>query len=977
MSEQTDSSAGKPQGQTQRRKSRLILTLVLIAAALGFGWAVFNEDHDLRVHFLEDARMVSQAIDWRHVQGLSASTTDLESPAYRRIKEQLIGTQRAALNKHFVYLLRQRPDGVVVILADSEPTTSREYSPPGQEYPEATAGIRQVFDSGREATVGPYSDRWGRWVSAIVPVTDPETGSVVALLGMDIDARDWNWQLALETAEFLALILMFVVPLTVYLMQRRRSEESLRLSRDEWQNTFDSMPDLIAILDTEHRIVRANRAMRQKLEQDGGSIVGQHCYRHVHKQDAPPEFCPHARLLKDGASHAEEAHLPELAGDFSVSVTPLHDADGKLSGSIHIAHDVTVRKRAEDALKESNQHYQALYRLIRLMCDNVPDLIWAKDLEQRYIFANRAMCETLLIAEDTEEPIGRTDIYFAERERAAHPGQPDWHTFGELCMDTDTEVMTSRIAGRFDESGNVKGRHLLLDVSKAPFWDEQGVIIGTVGCGRDVTKVRQLEEELRNASDEWRRTFDTIPYMITIVDNDHRIVRANRATWLKLGCEIQDLLGKPCYTMFHGLDAPPVFCPHHQMRQDGLPHSNETFEPRLGCHLDVTVTPLCHRDGKMTGRIQLAHTYPGLKRAGEALLKSESLYRSILNASPDTIAITDLNRVIRMVSPSGMAMFGFRSNDELQGRSIVNFLIHEDRERARSNIRLMFHATHTGPDEYRVLRADGSTIMVEVNGDFILDGDGRPESMIFVVRDISERKRVEEELGRKNAEIEQFIYTVSHDLRSPLVTIKTFLGYLEQDISTGDSVRLDKDMGFMHTAADRMESLLNELLDMSRVGRTNAPRESVSLQEMVAEALDAVAGQITAGRVHMQVCQNELPLHGDRRRLLQIWQNLLDNAIKYMGDQPEPLIEIGVEQQGETVFFVRDNGIGISPEYHSKVFGIFEKLDRNTSGVGMGLTMVRRIIESYGGHIRVESGGEGQGSCFRFTLPEAVTECEG
>jgi signal transduction histidine kinase len=251
--------------------------------------------------------------------------------------------------------------------------------------------------------------------------------------------------------------------------------------------------------------------------------------------------------------------------------------------------------------------------------------------------------------------------------------------------------------------------------------------------------------------------------------------------------------------------------------------------------------------------------------------------------------------------------------------------------------------------------------------------DGSYFGRVWYFRDISERKLMEAELSRKNAEIEQFIYTVSHDLRSPLVTVKTFLGYLELDISSGNKERADKDMEFMHSAADRMETLLNELLDMSRIGRADAATDSVGYQKLVSEALDALAGQIVTGRVDVRVGADDLPLCGDRRRLLQIWQNLLDNALKYMGAQEVPRIEVGVEQQGEeTVFFVRDNGVGIAPEHHGKVFGIFEKLDRMTGGVGMGLTMVKRIVEMYGGQIRVESEGIGSGSCFRFTLPGAL-----
>jgi signal transduction histidine kinase/DNA-binding response OmpR family regulator len=150
-------------------------------------------------------------------------------------------------------------------------------------------------------------------------------------------------------------------------------------------------------------------------------------------------------------------------------------------------------------LRESEDRYKSLYQLIRLLCDNVPDMIWAKDPENRFLFVNQAICTELLNARDTDEPIGKTDLYFAARERADHPDQPDWHTFGEICADSDAVIMSTERAKRFDESGNVKGRFLFLDVYKAPFWDKQGDLIGTVGCGRDVTREKQLEAERRQA----------------------------------------------------------------------------------------------------------------------------------------------------------------------------------------------------------------------------------------------------------------------------------------------------------------------------------------------------------------------------------------------------------------------------------------------------------------------------------------------
>ena len=133
-----------------------------------------------------------------------------------------------------------------------------------------------------------------------------------------------------------------------------------------------------------------------------------------------------------------------------------------------------------------------------------------------------------------------------------------------------------------------------------------------------------------------------------------------------------------------------------------------------------------------------------------------------------------------------------------------------------------------------------------------------------------------------------------------------------------------------------------------------------------------MAGSIAESRVEVKVDDAAISLYGDRQRLVEIWQNLIENAVKYMGDRESPLIEVGAEIDGEdTVFFVRDNGIGIDPRYKEKIFGLFEKLDPKTDGSGLGLALVKRIVALYHGSIRVESE-PGKGACFRFTLPEAI-----
>ena len=247
-------------------------------------------------------------------------------------------------------------------------------------------------------------------------------------------------------------------------------------------------------------------------------------------------------------------------------------------------------------------------------------------------------------------------------------------------------------------------------------------------------------------------------------------------------------------------------------------------------------------------------------------------------------------------------------------------------------------------------------------------------------QEIEERRRVQAEreqliaeLEAKNAELEQFTYTVSHDLKSPLITIRGFLGFIEQDTQSGNTERLKADIQRVSDATDKMQRLLNELLELSRVGRLMNPSETMPFEDLARAAVDIVNGQLKARGVTVTLQPNLPAVYGDRQRLVEVLQNLIDNAIKFMGDQPDPHIEIG--QSGEDaehdkpVFYVKDNGIGIAPEYHEKIFHLFDKLNPKIEGTGVGLALVKRIVEFHGGRIWVESEGIGKGSKFLFTLP--------
>ena len=238
--------------------------------------------------------------------------------------------------------------------------------------------------------------------------------------------------------------------------------------------------------------------------------------------------------------------------------------------------------------------------------------------------------------------------------------------------------------------------------------------------------------------------------------------------------------------------------------------------------------------------------------------------------------------------------------------------------------------------------------------------------------ELAERKKLISELETNNAELERFTYTVSHDLRNPLVTIKGFLGMLEKDLGDGRQDRISSDFQRIANAADKMHALLSDLLELSRIGRVVNPPEKVDLVKLTEEAVETLDARLRSKNVTVKISPGLPVVFGDRNRLGEVLENLIDNAAKYTGDQPNPIIEIGtLERQGDQVIFVKDNGMGIEPEHRAKIFGLFDKLDPISEGTGIGLAIVKRIIETHGGKIWVESEGLGKGTTFCFTIPDA------
>jgi signal transduction histidine kinase len=254
------------------------------------------------------------------------------------------------------------------------------------------------------------------------------------------------------------------------------------------------------------------------------------------------------------------------------------------------------------------------------------------------------------------------------------------------------------------------------------------------------------------------------------------------------------------------------------------------------------------------------------------------------------------------------------------------------------------------------------------------------------LQEVSERKRTETalkenekklenalaELADKNTELETFVYTVSHDLKTPIVTIEGFIGALREDFGDRIDENAEKYLNYMSDASRNMELLINDLLYLSRIGRLPERKTQFSFDDLMEKVLNTLQHQIDESGVTLTV-EKGLPLvYGEMERLCQVMENLLSNAVKYIGkENPAPRIDVGaMDRNGQKVFFVRDNGIGIEKRYHQKIFEIFQRLPaakKSAEGTGVGMTIVKRIIEHHGGDIWLDSE-PGKGTAFFFTL---------
>jgi two-component system phosphate regulon sensor histidine kinase PhoR len=355
-------------------------------------------------------------------------------------------------------------------------------------------------------------------------------------------------------------------------------------------------------------------------------------------------------------------------------------------------------------------------------------------------------------------------------------------------------------------------------------------------------------------------------------------------------------------------------------------------------------------------RLQLAfkHMSRELQARIDAHRSEQNRLEAVLINMNDAILIADPHGVVTLINPAAAQMFK-TAIDEAQGRTLVEVLRHHQL------VELWRKCQMSGQQQISSIELTADRLFIQ--GIATPLSDVLEGSVLLVFQDLTRVRKLE--TVRRD-----FVSNVSHELRTPLASLKALTETLKEG-ALDDPPAAQRFLSQMDGEIDNLTQMVQELLELSRIGRITNPPEDVPFGEIIQETVDLLSGPLEAGNIRMSVIGKFPIVHVDRLRIAEVVQNLISNSIKFMGDQTRPTIEIGtngMDTDGKPIFYVRDNGIGIEPKYQERIFGLFNRLDPSIEGTGIGLTLVKRIVEIHGGHIWVESE-LGKGATFLFTLP--------
>jgi PAS domain S-box-containing protein len=744
--------------------------------------------------------------------------------------------------------------------------------------------------------------------------------------------------------------------------RHRLVEEALRESEERYQMLLDGIQDYaIFMMDPRGQIVSWNAGAERIKGYTADQIIGRNFSRFFPPEDIergrPEEVL---RMTAASGRHEEQGMRVRKDGSrflASVTFTALRDAAGKLRGFSEFSHDISESK-------ESGAKYRGLL-------EAAPDAMVVVNQDGEIVLLN--------VQAENQFGYHRDELVGQKVKNIIPEGFAErLHADG---LRSAADALAQQIGTGIELTGRRKnGSEFPIEIMLSPLKSVEGILV--TAAIRDISVRKEAEKLLAQTEGKYRGLLEAAPDAMVVVNQDGEIVLLNIQAENQFGYHRDELLGQKVKNII-----PEGFA--ERLHADGLRSAADALAQQIGTGIEliarrkngsefpieIMLSPLQNAEGILvTAAIRDISVR---KKAEKHLAQMEGRYRGLLEAAPDAMVVVNQDGEIVLLNVQAEKQFGYH-RDELVGQKVKNIIpegfaerLHADGLRSAANA--LAQQIGTGI-ELIGQRKDGSSFPIEIMLSPLKSAEGI--LVTAAIRDISVRKEAEahllqnvEELNRSNEELGQFAYVASHDLQEPLRMVASYTQLLSKRYKGKLDSDADEFIAFAADGASRMQRLIQDLLTYSRVGTKGEDLLDTSSEEALQQALSNLRGAIEESGA--MVTHDHLPaVLADEMQLIQLFQNLIGNAIKYQ-KPGVPRVHISAARNGEKkwIFSVKDNGLGIDPQYFERIFGMFQRLHKREefSGTGMGLAICKKIVERHGGSISVESQF-GQGSTFRFGL---------
>ncbi|MHB8895097.1 MAG: PAS domain-containing protein [Candidatus Geothermincolia bacterium] len=733
--------------------------------------------------------------------------------------------------------------------------------------------------------------------------------------------------------------------------ERVRVEESLAESLEEWTATFDAVSESIFLVDAAFTIIKANEAVSSVLDRPNEGIIGRKCYQLIHGLEAPPDDCPVLRAVRGAKICSSERYEAHLGRYIELSVSPIFDSGGSLRFAVNMIRDITERKDIELALRASELKYRTLY-------ESSQDGISAVDLDGHIIECNDAFTRMLGYTFDELQSLSFYDITPVR-----------WHEYNKKVV---RKIMNEGYSEPFEKEYVRKdGTVFPISIRTWLMKDDRGNPTGMWAITRDITERKMADAKLEGASSYNRNLIETSLDPLVTIDPDGKISDVNAATEKITGRSREELIG----TDFHDYFSDPKKAREgyqRVFREGSVRDYPLEIRHAKGNTVPVLYNASIYRDksGEVIGVFAAARDITKLKEAERALREREARLKAIAEGAMDAIFLIDSEGMIRHWNPAAENLYGFAAEEAI-GQSLV-IILPEPVRGARMSALEKFIClglrtfTNEEPTEMSFIGKHRPEFPVEISVSRLqIENCWYAE---VIARDITDRKRGQDALQHANVELEGYAHTVSHDLRGPISAGSVVFDMLLSEFQNGGIADEKAEMfcDALELGRANMANAMSLIEDLLSLAETGKPEEVllVNIETAVNKVLAENAEEIRERGITVNVVSPLGEVVASPTHIYQAFANLIGNSIKHC-ESESPLIEIsclGMDGPAHR-FLVRDNGRGIPAEVLARVFMPFVKAE--SGGTGIGLSIVEKIVETYGGRIRAYNDN---GACFEFTL---------